>query len=159
MSDLLKLSKPIQPRFISKVKAGGGFEADYVKHSVIVEHLLGIIGPFDQEVKEILRGPGGEVEGVVGRFTFQIDGDTVVIEEAGGVERKDKGKALPAGEALKDCMSDAVKRAASRIGLGTHLWSGPGYTLYDSLSKRVPDHPSKEGFVPKLITEKEATDE
>jgi|TARA_R110002110_G_scaffold234214_1_gene450383 hypothetical protein len=132
MSDLLKLSKPFQPRFVKEKP--GSFKASYVKHSCVVEHLLGIIGPFHQEVKEIIRGTDGTVEGMIVRFTFMIDGDDVIIEEAGAVERS-----VPnAGEAMKDCISDAVKRAAARIGLGTHLWSGEDYILHDALSEREP---------------------
>jgi hypothetical protein len=132
MSDLLKLSKPFQSRFVKEKP--GSFKASYVKHSCVVEHLLGIIGPFNQEVKEIIRGTDGTVEGMIVRFTFTIDGDDVIIEEAGAVERN-----VPnAGEAMKDCISDAVKRAAARIGLGTHLWSGEDYILHDALSEREP---------------------
>ncbi len=130
MTDLLKLSKPFQAHFIEEKP--GSFKASYVPHATVVEHLLGILGPFDQEVKEIIRNPEGQVEGAIVRFTFTIDGDFVTIEEAGAVERK----APNAGEAMKDCISDAVKRAASRIGLGTHLWSGEKYILHSVLSKR-----------------------
>jgi hypothetical protein len=134
MSDLLKLSKPFQERFIKEKP--GSFKASYVTHSCVVEHLLGIIGPFNQEVKEIIRGADGVVEGAIVRFTFTIDGDDIIIEEAGAVERR-----VPnAGEAMKDCISDAVKRAASRIGLGTHLWSGNEYILHDVLSRREEEN-------------------
>ena len=130
MSDLLKLSRPFQARFIQEKP--GSFKASYVKHATVVEHILGIIGPFDQEVREIIRGADGQVEGAIVRFTYTMDGEKVVIEEAGAVERKTPN----AGEAMKDCISDAVKRAASRIGLGTHLWSGENYILHDVLSSR-----------------------
>jgi hypothetical protein len=76
------------------------------------------------------------VEGAIVRFTFTVDGDDIIIEEAGAVERR-----VPnAGEAMKDCISDAVKRAASRIGLGTHLWSGNEYILHDVLSRREEEN-------------------
>lgn len=130
MSDLLKLSQPFQARFIQEKP--GSFKASYVKHATVVEHILGIIGPFDQEVSEIIRNADGQVEGAIVRFTFSIDGEKVVIEEAGAIERKTPN----AGEAMKDCISDAVKRAASRIGLGTHLWSGEDYILHDVLNNR-----------------------
>ena len=134
MSDLLKLSKPFQERFIKEKP--GSFKASYVTHSCVVEHLLGIIGPVNQEVKEIIRGADGVVEGAIVRFTFTVDGDDIIIEEAGAVERR-----VPnAGEAMKDCISDAVKRAASRIGLGTHLWSGNEYILHDVLSRREEEN-------------------
>ena len=121
MSDLLKLSKPFQERFIKEKP--GSFKASYVTHSCVVEHLLGIMGPFNQEVKEIIRGADGVVEGAIVRFTFTVDGDDIIIEEA-----------------MKDCISDAVKRAASRIGLGTHLWSGNEYILHDVLSRREEEN-------------------
>ena len=130
MSDLFNLSRPFQARFIQEKP--GSFKASYVAHATVVEHLLGIIGPFNQEVVEIIRTEGGQVEGAIVRFTFNIDGEKVVIEEAGAVERQ----APNAGEAMKDCISDAVKRAASRVGLGTHLWSGHNYILYDVLKNR-----------------------
>tara|TARA_B100000131_G_scaffold305102_1_gene330744 strand:+ start:1184 stop:1618 length:435 start_codon:yes stop_codon:yes gene_type:complete len=138
MSDLLNLSRPFQARFIEEKP--GSFKASYVTHSTVVEHLLGILGPFNQEVKEMIRNSEGQIEGAIVRFTFTIDGEVVVIEEAGAVERK----APNAGEAMKDCISDAVKRAASRIGLGTHLWSGHNYILYDVLRKREESAIEKE---------------
>tara|TARA_B100000287_G_scaffold346048_1_gene333546 strand:+ start:543 stop:977 length:435 start_codon:yes stop_codon:yes gene_type:complete len=138
MSDLFNLSRPFQARFIQEKP--GSFKASYVPHSTVVEHLLGILGPFNQEVKEMIRNSEGQIEGAIVRFTFTIDGEVVVIEEAGAVERK----APNAGEAMKDCISDAVKRAASRIGLGTHLWSGHNYILYDVLRKREESAIEKE---------------
>ena len=133
MSDLFNLSRPFQARFIQEKP--GSFKASYVPHSTVVEHLLGILGPFNQEVKEMIRNSEGQIEGAIVRFTFTIDGEVVVIEEAGAVERK----APNAGEAMKDCISDAVKRAASRIGLGTHLWSDQ-YILHDVLSRREEEN-------------------
>ena len=61
-----------------------------------------------------------------------IDGQEIVVEEAGAVERKVPNN----GEALKDCMSDAIKRCAMRLGLGLHLWAGDSYYLYNVLNKK-----------------------
>jgi hypothetical protein len=103
----------------------GGFQADYVSHADIQQILLAKIGPCTQEVKELIYNADHQLQGCILRMTYEIDGQTVVIEEAGDVERPGANN----GANAKNAVSDAVKRCAMRIGVGLHLWSQENYVL------------------------------
>jgi hypothetical protein len=133
MQQKTKLSKPFHRRFIKS--KGGSFKADYVSHSTVTEFLIGIIGNFSWQHVCWIHGKDGALEGGVFRLTATIDGQQVVIEECGAVERP----APNAGERAKDISSDAIKRCAMRLGLGLHLWSQDDYILYNTLSKGEDD--------------------
>lgn len=150
MTQLRDLAEPFPDRLIKRNPSGGG---EYVKHSLVNERLLAIVGPFSWEHVEILRGdapgkapnPRGSSErarrgtpdlhnvvvGCVWRLTVEIDGRTVHIEEAGDCEEPHNWP--HDGARLKDATSDAFKRCAMRPGLGLHLWSQEHYSLYKSL--------------------------
>lgn len=153
MSDLARLAKPFPARFIKANPSGGG---SYVKHSVITEKLLAVVGPFDFELVQIIRGhvegitpnPDGKsnraktgaptlddaIVGVVARLTVTVDGRYTHIEEAGDCE--DPHNWPHDGARLKDAMSDALKRCAMRLGVTLHLYSQEQFTLHDQLVKR-----------------------
>ena len=103
----------------------GGFQADYVSHADIQQILLAKIGPCTQEVKELIYNAEHQLQGCILRMTYEVDGQTVVIEEAGDVERPGANN----GANAKNAVSDAVKRCAMRIGVGLHLWSQENYVL------------------------------
>jgi len=103
----------------------GGFQADYVSHADIQQILLAKLGPCQQEVKELIYNGEGQLQGCILRMTYEIDGKTVVIEEAGDVERPGGNN----GSNAKNAVSDAVKRCAMRVGVGLHLWSQENYVL------------------------------
>ena len=128
MSDLLKLSKPFPPQFIDKK---GQF--DYVSHTEVSQNLLGILGPHSIEVKHIIY-VDGKVDGIILALKATVDGKEVSVEEAGGIGPRSLSDR---GEALKDCISDALKRCAMRLGLGLHLWATEkNYYLYNVLEKK-----------------------
>ena len=144
MHDLTQLARPFPPGFIER-KDG----TDYVAHHVVTQRLLSIVGPFDFELVEIIRGdvaevapiPNGKsrrartgtpalhsiVVGGVWRLTCEIDGRRVRIEEIGDVG--DVHNWPHDGARLKDAASDALKRCAMRLGLGLHLWAQEHYFL------------------------------
>ena len=103
----------------------GGFQADYVSHADIQQILLAKLGPCTQEVKELIYNAEGQLQGCILRMTYEIDGQTIVIEEAGDVERPGANN----GANAKNAVSDAVKRCAMRVGVGLHLWSQENYVL------------------------------
>ncbi len=112
------------PQAYVKTKPGG-FQADYVSHADIQQILLAKIGPCTQEVKELIYNADHQLQGCILRMTYEIDGQTVVIEEAGDVERPGANN----GANAKNAVSDAVKRCAMRVGVGLHLWSQENYVL------------------------------
>jgi hypothetical protein len=142
--DLTQLARPF-PRGFIESKDG----IDYVAHHVVTQRLLSVVGPFDFELVEIIRGdvaeaapiPNGRsrrarsgtpalhniVVGGVWRLTCEIDGRRVRIEEIGDVG--DVHNWPHDGARLKDAASDALKRCAMRLGLGLHLWAQEHYFL------------------------------
>ena len=112
------------PQAYVKTKPGG-FQADYVSHADIQQILLAKLGPCTQEVKELIYNAEHQLQGCILRMTYEIDGQTVVIEEAGDVERPGANN----GANAKNAVSDAVKRCAMRVGVGLHLWSQENYVL------------------------------
>lgn len=142
MSQLSELAKRIPPSYIGKSDKG----MDAADHTVITQLLHLRVPGWSFEISEVLRSevpekkgqnntwPGGFfVTGCVGRLTCDIDGQHVVIEEAGGVELA--GMKDGDGERLKHATSDALKRCAMRIGLGLHIWAQESYFLDRGLQR------------------------
>lgn len=156
MHDLTQLARRFPEGFIER-KDG----IDYVAHHVVTQRLLSIVGPFDFELVEIIRGdvaavppaPNGKsrrarsgtptlhnvVVGGVWRLTCEVDGRRVRIEEIGDVG--DVHNWPHDGARLKDAASDALKRCAMRLGLGLHLWAQEHYFL-DRQLWAILDQPS-----------------
>lgn len=127
-------------------KAPQGKYGDYVPHSIVNERLLEVLGPFDFQLVQVIRGHAPELKtktttyparadaivGVVARMTATIDGRSVTVEEVG---TEDNPAMKTDAENLKNSMSDALKRCAMRFGLGLHLWSQRDYYLDRALAK------------------------
>lgn len=152
-AQLTELAKPFPKQYLGKDDRGN----DAVDHTVVTQRLLQILGPYSQEVREVLRSqvdpmktrsgkeyPGGHfVTGVVIRLHLNIDGREVYIDETGGCENaamKDGD-----GERLKHAISDAIKRCAMRLSLGLHMWAQEHYFLYTVLSRESEEVPPPDG--------------
>ena len=136
MSDLARLAKPFPPNLVQSPAQGK--YGSYVAHHVVNQKLLAVIGPFDFEVTQIIRGEAG-VEGCLARLTCTIDGRVTTITEVGDCEQPGNWKTD--GQRLKDAASDALKRCAMRLGVGLHLWSQGDYFLYQQLAKQAEAGP------------------
>ena len=133
-TQLQSLAKRI-PRSYIKQKPGG-FAADYCSHADVQQMLIAKLGvPPSQEVTQIIRSADGQAQGVVLRMVFNIDGQTVVIDEVGECERPGQNEGLN----VKNAVSDAVKRCAMRIGLGLELWCQETYVLDKALATKEGD--------------------
>jgi hypothetical protein len=142
--DLQELSRPFPTDFVERKD-----NQDYVAHHVVNQRLLSIVGPFDFELVQVIRGDVAArppdptarsqrakagtpalqqvVVGGIWRLTCQIDGRQVRVEEVGDVS--DAHNWPHDGARLKDAASDAIKRCAMRLGLGLHLWAQEKYFL------------------------------
>lgn len=150
----------------SLVKQKPGSNARYVPHHVYTQRLISVLGTYDFEVAQVLRGmvvgtppdPNGSsarakrgtpdltdaVVGVVCRLTVTIDGERQVIEEIGDCEQPYNW--LTDGARLKDAISDALKRCCMRIGMGVHLYAKDpsDFVLRDALRKKLDAEPEDE---------------
>ena len=131
-ADLYQLARRFPDSMIEK-KPGGKFQADYISHGVITSRMLEVLGPFDWAISRIITNTDGLAVGCIGRLEVTVDGRPVVIEEVGDVEHPGPNSASN----LKNASSDALKRAAMRLGLGLHLWVGDQYYLDRALEKRL----------------------
>ena len=131
-TDLYELARPFPESMIEK-KPGAKFQAAYVSHGAITSRLLEVLGPFDWSISRIITNADGVAVGCLGRLEVTVDGRPVVIEEVGDVEHPGPNSASN----LKNASSDALKRAAMRLGLGLHLWVGEAYYLDRALEKRL----------------------
>jgi hypothetical protein len=131
---LYELSRPFPDRLVKQKP--GKFAASYVEHSVVVQRLLEVVGPFTFRVDELIRDADGVVCGCLASLEVVIDGAPVVIREVGDVEHPQTGNA---GGNAKAAASDAIKRCAARLGVGLHLWSQDLYYLNTALEKRRGD--------------------
>jgi hypothetical protein len=128
---LYELARPFPESMVEKKP--GKFEAAFVSHGTITSRLLEVVGPFDWSIPKIITNSDGIAVGCIGRLEVVVDGRPVVIEEVGDVEHPGPNSASN----LKNASSDALKRAAMRLGLGLHLWVGDSYYLHRSLEKRL----------------------
>jgi len=129
-----ELARPF-PDSLIKQKPGK-FAADYVDHGTIVQRLLEVVGPFDWEITSPITNTDGLIVGCVGTLHVEIDGVSVHISEVGDVEHPGQNSATN----LKTASSDALKRAAMRVGVGLHLWVGKeNYYLDRALKKDMDD--------------------
>ena len=141
---LIELATPFPENLVRP--APQGKYGEYVPHPTVTERLLSIVGPFDYEVTEVIRGHAEKVTGkekvyesrenaIVGclaTMTCVIDGKHTTITEVG---TEDRPAMHNDAENLKNAASDALKRCAMRMGLGLHLWSGADYFLLKQLEK------------------------
>lgn len=142
-SQLAELSRPFPA---SVVESAPGKYGTFVNHAVVTERALATVGPFSLEVRELIRDSDGTLTGCLVTVTAVIDGRTVSITEVGDVENPENAKTD--GERCKLAVSDGIKRAWARLGLGSHLWSG-GDRLHRALVGRAertsPSTSPKEG--------------
>lgn len=158
-TQLAKLAAPFPRRLgdveiIKQRETTRGQTESYVAHGVVNQWLLGVCGAFDFEVVEVIRGDvaaiapnpkgksdrakagtpalSGVVVGALCRLTVEVDGRRTVVTEVGDVD--DVHNWRHDGERAKQAASDGLKRAAMRLGLGLHLWSGESYILDQRLN-------------------------
>mgnify|MGYP007032763602 CR=1 FL=1 len=78
---LAQLAKPFPQSLIQQSPTGFG---SYVKHSVVVEKLLAVVGPFDfRIVREIRDADTGHICGVLGALHAEIPGRATTLPGAG----------------------------------------------------------------------------
>src|SRR5689334_18349708 len=105
-SQLARLARPFPARFVHSNPSGGG---SYVTHSVVNEKLLAVLGGFDFELVEVVRGdvagiaanPEGKSErakrgaapltscvvGAVCKMSASVDGVRIHVDEVGDCEQ------------------------------------------------------------------------
>jgi hypothetical protein len=137
VTQLQRLVKPFPASYIHD-NPGSGNRGSFVSHDVVTQRLLHVLGGYETEVVEVLRGttakhPDPVVVGVLLRLSCVIDGQRCSVTEAGDCENPSNWP--HDGARMKDAMSDAIKRCAMRLGVALHLWSGGEFFLDRALAQ------------------------
>lgn len=127
-TQLERLARPFPSKYIKQAPGGHG---TYVDHEIINQALLIIVGPFSFEIKQVIYGQDGMVEGCTASVTCVVDGREVTVTEAGDCDQPTNSRTQ--GDRLKKAASDALKRCAMRLGCGIHLWAQADFFLYEQL--------------------------
>ena len=127
---LMQLARVFPQKLVSQLKKKTHTE-DYINHSVITQRLLQVCGPFDWDVEVIFNGEGKPVA-AKGTLIVDVDGKKVKVSGI-GTDQNNAGKAD--GDIIKEMESDALKRAAMRVGVGLHLWAQDQYFLFTQMLK------------------------
>ena len=127
---LMQLARVFPQKLVSQLKKKTHTE-DYINHSVITQRLLQVCGPFDWDVEVIFNGEGKPVA-AKGTLIVDVDGKKVKVSGIGTDQNK-AGK--DDGDIIKEMESDALKRAAMRVGVGLHLWAQDQYFLFTQMLK------------------------
>lgn len=116
-----------------KVRRGGRKgDMTYVEGALVVERLNLAFGHrwswqvLDSEVRDAGEDRNGKPQydvTVRGRLTVDDDGLTIIKDAFGGVRVGAAGKGECHGDDLKGAATDALKKAASLLGVGLHLYS------------------------------------
>lgn len=118
MTNYDRLSEPFPVDFIDRVNKGSHTE-DYVNHAVVTDRLNRVLGEDGWTFEILHRETFNDDKGVphcVG-VTVRLTIGDIFRDEVGTVGRQSNY-----GDELKACVSDAVKRAAMRFGVGIQLW-------------------------------------
>lgn len=142
--------KPFSDKEVQKKPGrGGGPELKYVSHGSVTKRLIDIDPTYGLEVKEsfVIKDDKGRLhcEGVLVRLSFTDEEDRVcVIEEFGGAQRvgiTQKGTTDGFATEAKNAMSDAIKRASMRRGIGLGMWEELIDAAYDE-DVRIAEEPA-----------------
>jgi len=124
------LEQPFDPKFIKKRKGNYGNMLDYIETHVVINRLNEAFdGEWSFEISEYTQ-LGDEVV-VLGRLTA----DGVVKQQFGSSHiTKAKGSDVPMcmGDDLKAAGSDALKKTATLMGVGLHLYGDLPVSTNDS---------------------------
>lgn len=126
------LAREIGPTFQD---TRGGFTFDYLTGEQVTSHLNETLGFLNWSFRILEHGIHAEADEcwALGEITVSIDGRTVTRQQFGSQKLKrsrTSGTPLDIGFDLKGAATDALKKAASLIGVGLWLWKkNPPATL------------------------------
>ena len=113
------LRKPFPAHLVSRLQKGSRTE-DYVSHAAVVDRLNSVVPGWTMGKPDFIIDGDGHISGVLCSMTI----GSVTRWEIGDVDLRSK----PGAEA-KLAMSDWIKRAAMRFGVGIDLWSKEDLTV------------------------------
>ena len=132
-STQIQISKPWNKTFVKSVNKGFG-NIDYVEHTQVTQKLIALVPDLDITTADVIYDTIEDVNGVSRKFvtglrvilTGTVDGHLITREDYGMCDKpffhENPNKVQNNGQRIKECMSDGIKRAAMRMGVGIELY-------------------------------------
>ena len=129
----IQISKPWNKTFVKSVNKGFG-NIDYVEHTQVTQKLIALVPDLDITTDDVIYDTIEDVNGVSRKFvtglrvilTGTVDGHLITREDYGMCDKpffhENPNKVQNNGQRIKECMSDGIKRAAMRMGVGIELY-------------------------------------
>jgi len=146
----IELSKAWNKSFVKQLKMSYG-SIDYVEHTQVTQKLIALIPDVQMKLESHIYDKVEDENGVRRKFltgvvytiSGTIDGEFRTVTEAGMCDKpffaEGNRKVSNNGERLKECISDAIKRCAMRLGVGIELYDTQSWlSSFLSGSKTVP---------------------
>jgi len=132
-STQIQISKPWNKTFVKKINKGFG-DIDYVEHTQVTQKLIALIPDLDivtgEPIYDKIEDSNGIsrsfVTGIKVTLTGTVDGSLITREDYGMCDKpffhENPNKVHNNGQRIKECVSDGLKRAAMRMGVGIELY-------------------------------------
>jgi len=146
----IELSKAWNKSFVKQLKMSYG-SIDYVEHTQVTQKLIALIPDVQMKLESYVYDKVEDEHGIRRKFltgvvytiSGTIDGEFRTVTEAGMCDKpffaEGNRKVSNNGERLKECISDAIKRCAMRLGVGIELYDTQSWlSSFLSGSKAVP---------------------
>lgn len=129
----IQISKPWNKTFVKKVNKGFG-DIDYVEHTQVTQKLIALIPdlqittgePVYDKIEDVNGVSRSFVTGIKVRVQGTVDGNWVTREDYGMCDKpffhENPNKVQNNGQRIKECISDGLKRAGMRMGVGIELY-------------------------------------
>jgi hypothetical protein len=113
------LEKPFEPEFIKQRKGNFGQMLDYIETHVVIQRLNDVFdGNWNFEI--VSHEQRGDELVVIGKLT--ADGISKMQFGSKKITTSKQGEVISIGDDLKSASSDALKKTATLLGVGLHLY-------------------------------------
>ena len=149
----IQLSKAWKKSVVKQLKTSYG-SIDYVEHTQVTQKLIALIPDLQLQAGSFIYDKVEDENGIRRKFltgveytiSGTIDGEHRSVTEVGMCDKpfftEGGRKVLNNGERAKECISDAIKRCAMRLGMGIELYDTSAW-LSDFLSPTATKKESK----------------
>ena len=153
----IQLSKAWNKKFVKQKKQSFG-DVDYVDHTQVTQKLIALIPDLNMNLGSVYYDKIEDDNGNQRKFltgcdytiSGTIDGEFRTVTEAGMCDKpffaKENSKSPVSnnGQRLKECISDAVKRCALRLGVGVELYDSEAWlSSYLDKDNKIVEHSPK----------------
>jgi hypothetical protein len=166
----IQLSKAWNKKFVKQKKQSFG-DVDYVDHTQVTQKLIALIPDLEMKlgsyVYDKIEDENGNTRkfltGVDYTISGTIDGEFRTVTEAGMCDKpfynEDPRKISNNGQRLKECISDAVKRCAMRLGVGIELYDSEAWlSNYLDKDQGIVEHDTKVKYTQSKTTKPNEND-